>query len=282
MKYLLSASTPFRSSLWSLPDKKLMINTINAHSYNMAQKDREFASALRNSDVLLPDGVSIVYALRFLKGLRLKKIAGADLFEYEMRRLNEKKGSCFFLGCDQQTLKRIHEKVKAGYPEVTVYSFPPSFTDKFTERENEEMLTRINQYRPDVLFIGMTAPKQEKWAFQHYDELETGHICCIGAVFNFYAGTVSRAPGFMIALGLEWLYRFLKEPRRLWRRYLIGNTKFIFLIFREKRKAMRPGKKTLRNIPELRKTVISRTMPKVTKEVPKVEELQVSEGRDIS
>ena len=172
--------------------------------------------------------------------------------------------------------------MKDSYPHVTVNSFPPSFTDKFTERENEEMLNQINSCKPDVLFIGMTAPKQEKWAFQHYKELETGHICCIGAVFNFYAGTVSRAPGIMITLGLEWLYRLLKEPRRLWRRYLIGNTKFIFLIFSEKRKTMRRGKKPLRNIPELRKTVIMRTKPKVSREIPDSEELLVSGSWDIN
>ena len=96
------------------------------------------------------------------------------------------------------------------------------------------MIRKVNDFNPDVLFIGMTAPKQEKWAYQHFNELEAGHICCIGAVFDFYAGNIERAPGWMIDSGLEWLFRLLKEPRRMWRRYLIGNSKFIWLIIKEK------------------------------------------------
>ena len=80
----------------------------------------------------------------------------------------------------------------------------------------------------------MTAPKQEKWAYEHLSDLDARHICCIGAVFDFYAGTVSRAPGWMIAMGLEWFYRLIKEPSRMWRRYLIGNSKFIWLVIKEK------------------------------------------------
>ena len=96
------------------------------------------------------------------------------------------------------------------------------------------MLEAINTFQPDVLKIGMTAPKQEKWSFQHYGQLNVGHICCIGAVFDFYAGTIKRAPKWMIKMGLEWFYRLIKEPRRMWQRYLIGNFIFIYHIINEK------------------------------------------------
>ena len=96
------------------------------------------------------------------------------------------------------------------------------------------MLEKINAFEPDALFVGMTAPKQEKWAYEHFTHLQAGHICCIGAVFDFYAGTISRAPQWMIQMGLEWLYRLIKEPRRMWRRYLIGNSKFIWAVVKEK------------------------------------------------
>ena len=85
------------------------------------------------------------------------------------------------------------------------------------------MVEKINVFKPDVLFIGMTAPKQEKWAHEHFDRLDVGHVCCIGAVFDFYAGTVKRPPQWMINLGLEWLGRLLKEPKRMWYRYLISS-----------------------------------------------------------
>ena len=96
------------------------------------------------------------------------------------------------------------------------------------------MVELINNVNPDVLFVGMTAPKQEKWTFEHFKKINAGHICCIGAVFDFYAGTVHRAPAWMISSGLEWLYRLVKEPKRMWRRYLIGNTLFVAEIIREK------------------------------------------------
>ena len=96
------------------------------------------------------------------------------------------------------------------------------------------MVEQVNDKIPDVLFVGMTAPKQEKWAYQNFDKLNVGHICCIGAVFDFYAGTSKRAPKWMIEIGLEWFYRLLSNPRRMWRRYLIGNVQFIATIIREK------------------------------------------------
>ncbi|MFA6912412.1 MAG: WecB/TagA/CpsF family glycosyltransferase, partial [Proteiniphilum sp.] len=92
----------------------------------------------------------------------------------------------------------------------------------------------VNKVEPDVLFVGMTAPKQEKWTYEYFDQLRAGHICCIGAVFDFYAGTVKRAPKWMIQIGLEWFYRLIREPRRMWRRYLIGNTLFVIGILKEK------------------------------------------------
>ena len=96
------------------------------------------------------------------------------------------------------------------------------------------MIEAVNAVSPDVLFVGMTAPKQEKWVYMNIDKLQVGHVCSIGAVFDFYAGTIKRAPNWMIRIGLEWFYRFIKEPRRMWRRYLLGNIIFIWLIFREK------------------------------------------------
>ena len=96
------------------------------------------------------------------------------------------------------------------------------------------MIDAVNEVEPDVLFVGMTAPKQEKWSYQFYDELKAGHICCIGAVFDFYAGNIKRAPDWMISAGLEWLYRLLSEPRRIGRRYIIGNSLFVYEILKGK------------------------------------------------
>ncbi len=211
-----------------------MITTINAHCYNMTHKDIYYQKALLNSDILIPDGISIVWAIRWLTGQKIKKIAGADLFFYEMDRLNQTNGKCFFLGSSEETLNKIKERLKKDYPKVQVQVYSPPYKTQFSSEENAKMIEVVNTFNPDVLMIGMTAPKQEKWAYQHYNDLQVGHICCIGAVFDFYAGTINRAPQWMIKMGLEWFYRLIKEPRRMWRRYLAGNILFIWHIVKEK------------------------------------------------
>ena len=224
----------FNQPLHEINQSRALINTLNVHSYNTARKDKEFRKALQHSDILLPDGIGVVWALRLFNKLKLKKIAGEDLFHYEMHRVNQLGGKCFFLGSSNKTLQLIREKAATDYPRLQVYSYSPPFKTEFSAEESEAMVAAVNEVEPDVLFIGMTAPKQEKWAFKYFHQLNAGHICCIGAVFDFYAGTVKRAPHWMISVGMEWLYRLIAEPRRMWRRYLIGNTVFIAYVLMEK------------------------------------------------
>lgn len=230
----LAISQLYSQQLDNLASNKILINTLNAHSFNTAQHDEAFVKALQASDVLLPDGISVVLAVRWLTGERLKKIAGEDLFFWEMARMEKQKGKVFFLGSSESTLKLIRERAAKEYPHVQIETYSPPFKHEFTAEENKAMIEAVNILEPDVLFIGMTAPKQEKWAYAHFEQLNAGHVCSIGAVFDFYAGTVKRAPKIFIKLGLEWFYRLIMEPRRMWRRYLIGNMKFIGYILKEK------------------------------------------------
>jgi N-acetylglucosaminyldiphosphoundecaprenol N-acetyl-beta-D-mannosaminyltransferase len=223
---MLENYTLFNEPLSTIKAPKVLINTINAHSFNTVQIDKDFGEALESSNILLPDGVSVVWAMRMLTGIKLKKVAGADLFFYEMKRLNAIGGKCFFLGSSNDTLQLILKKAAIEYPNVKVYSYSPPYKPVFSDEDNKAMIDAVNAEQPDVLFIGMTAPKQEKWAHSHFDELQVGHVCCIGAVFDFYAGKINRAPNWMIKIGMEWFYRLVKEPKRMWRRYLIGNVKF--------------------------------------------------------
>lgn len=217
----------FDKDLKSLGPEKQLITTINAHSYNVTKSDDLFKDSLMKSDVLIPDGISVVWAVKWLTGKSLTKIAGADLFFYEMDRLNSLNGKCFFLGSTEQTLSKIIEKATKEYPNIQIETYSPPYKPEFSEEDNTEMIQAVNKFKPDVLFIGLTAPKQEKWAYQNFDKLNVGHVGCIGAVFDFYAGNIDRAPKWMIDFGLEWLYRLVMEPRRLWRRYLLGNLIFI-------------------------------------------------------
>lgn len=227
--------------LANLPEGKFLINTINSHSYNIARSDPQFKNALYAGDFLIPDGVGVVKALKFLKGERIDRITGWDLYVFEMSRIEERfagtgrRGKVFFLGSNNDVLGKIQKRAAVEYPDIDTYAYSPPYRPEFSEEESLLMLQRINKVQPDLLWIGMTAPKQEKWVFENYDKLEVVcHIGTIGAVFDYYAGTVKRAPLSWQRFGFEWLFRLLMEPRRLWVRYLIGNVRFIFYVLQEK------------------------------------------------
>lgn len=247
-----------KEQLAHIPEGKVLINTINAHSYNVAQKDDAFAEALRGGDYLIPDGASILKACRWLKAKSLPKerIAGWDLFSFEMNRLEsywplaighwqpansqQPTAKVMFLGSSEKVLAMIRERAAIDYPNLEVVTYSPPYKPEFSEEDNQAMIQAINDANPDLLWIGMTAPKQEKWAYQHWDELDIHcHCGTIGAVFDFYAGTAQRAPQWWQEHSLEWLYRLMKEPKRMWRRYVIGNPLFLWNIRKERIQAKR-------------------------------------------
>lgn len=212
------------------PEKTLIINTINAYSWTMTDRFPDFKKALQTSDILLPDGIAIVYAARLLAGRHIKKMAGADLHCLLLDLLNKKKGHCFYLGASQSTLDLIRKRLNKEYPNICVETFSPPFKEQFTDADNQEMYDVINRFSPDVVFVGMTAPKQETWIYHNHNNINTKVICGIGAVFDFYAETKKRPPQWMINCGLEWFGRLITDPRRLWKRYLIYNVVFLYKI----------------------------------------------------
>jgi len=214
--------------------KKTLITTINQYSYCIAEEDPEFKNALTQSDVLLPDGMAIVSAVQLQTGRKIKKIAGADIHLHLLNSLNEKRGSCFYFGSSEATLLKIKERLAVEFPNIRVATYSPPFRSYFSMAENTEMINAINAFTPDVVFVGMTAPKQEKWAFYHKTLLNTNIICAIGAVFDFYAGTVERPSPFWINLKMEWLIRLVKEPKRMWKRYLYYGPIFLIYMFQRK------------------------------------------------
>ena len=229
--------TRSREEMKSWPEGKFLVDTVNAHSFVVAQRDEAFAEALMTADALLPDGISIVKACRWLgtKNAPVEKIAGADLFAYEMEKLNGKGGTCFFLGSSPTTLALIEEKAAKVYPNIRIITYSPPYKPDFSSEESQAMVDAVLAADPDLLWVGLTAPKQEKWLHDHWQELDIHcHAGAIGAVFDFFAGTVERAPKKWIDLGLEWLYRLIKEPRRTWRRYLVNNPRFLWLVLRER------------------------------------------------
>ena len=215
-------------------DRLLVVDTLNAYSYVMARTDPAFRNALQHADVLLPDGFPVVIAARFLTGKVIKKIAGEDIFYHFCKKLNQSNGKCFFLGASPATLDRILAKIRNDFPGIQVSSYSPPFTAQFSAEESQQMLHAVRKFSPDVLFVGMTAPKQEKWVEQYKHLIEAKVVCSIGAVFDFYAGTVKRPSELWIRLNLEWLIRFLNEPKRLWKRYLVYSPLFFLEMIKYK------------------------------------------------
>ncbi|MFV5685826.1 WecB/TagA/CpsF family glycosyltransferase [Flavobacterium sp. GB2R13] len=213
---------------------KTLINTINQYSFCIAEKDTAFKKALQQSDILLPDGMAIVAAIKLLNRTKIKKIAGADIHHHLLDNLNKKGGTCFYLGSSENTLHKIVIRLSKEFPNIKVQTFSPPYKTAFSVAENKQMIEAVNAFQPDVLFVGMTAPKQEKWSFEHKEQLDAKIICSIGAVFDFYARTVVRPHSFWIKLRLEWFIRLVKEPRRMWKRYLYYGPVFIKLILEKK------------------------------------------------
>lgn len=215
-------------------EEKTVINTLNQYSYVMAERNSQFKNALLASDVLLPDGIGIVAACKILNGRRIKKIAGSDLHLHVLQQLKEISGSCFYLGSSASTLERIKKQCEQDFSGVSVGYYAPPFKTKFELEDNQIMIEAINAYNPDVLFIGMSAPKQEMWVHQHKHALNVKAICSIGAVFDFYAGTINRPSKFWVSIGMEWFIRLMKEPSRLWKRYLYYGPVFLFIVLKKK------------------------------------------------
>lgn len=214
--------------------KKTVINTINPHCYCEAKKDDLYSTALHQSDILLPDGIGIVWAIKVLTKEIITRVAGSDLHIGLLERMNKSAGKVFYMGSSPETLLKIQERIKREYPAIVTGSYSPPYKAVFTDEDNAQILAAINEFQPDVLFIGMTAPKQEKWVHQHKEQLNAKIIASVGAVFDFYAGTVKRSGKFWISLGLEWLPRLLREPKRLWRRNFISTPSFILEVLKAK------------------------------------------------
>jgi N-acetylglucosaminyldiphosphoundecaprenol N-acetyl-beta-D-mannosaminyltransferase len=210
-----------------------VINTISPNSYGISTKDSEFDRALKTTDFLVLDGVYFAFASLLLKGKNIKRNQGPDVFYHFMERLNKKSGKVFFLGSSVDVLNKIAKKAQIKYPNITVDYFSPPYKSSFSSEENEFMINKINDFQPDILFIGMTCPKQEKWAIQHREKLNAGLAICIGNVFDWFAGTQKAIHPFWFKIRLGWFIRIFLRPE-VFKRNIRNQMLFfwhVFLIF---------------------------------------------------
>ncbi|MBN1792896.1 WecB/TagA/CpsF family glycosyltransferase [Candidatus Woesearchaeota archaeon] len=216
-------------SLIKRSKKTNIVQTINAHSFVAAQEDLFFREALENADILLPDGASISIAtcLFNIKPRLHHRVPGPDFFMELTGLANKERLTYFFMGSSEEVLGMIRNRMKREYPNIKVHTLSPPIYP-FEKKVNCDIIKKINKAKPDVLWVGMTAPKQEKWTYENRLKLKVPLVASIGAAFDFYAGTRKRAPLLFQRLNLEWLYRFILEPRRMWKRYINSNVLFAF------------------------------------------------------
>ena len=208
------------------------LSTINTNSLLILKNDDKFREALTASYWIIPDGYGAIVACKLL-GLKIyQRISGTDIFNEINHKLNKQKNyRYFFFGSTKKTLRLIVKKMKLNYPNIKVTGYlSPPFKNNYSKIETKKMINFINKKKADVLWVGLTQPKQEKWIYENLDKLDTKFVGAIGAVFDFYSDQIKRAPETIQNFGLEWLYRMLQDPKRLWKRYLFCNLNFVLIV----------------------------------------------------
>ncbi len=204
---------------------------INAAKVVNAQKDEALRESIVNCDIINADGQAIVWASRFLNRPLPERVAGIDLMENLVKLGAEKKYRIFFLGAKEQVVKDVVEVYSKKYGESIIAGYRNGY---FTKEEEQQVATQIAGSGASILFVAMSSPKKEIFLNSYKDLIQTPFIMGVGGSFDVISGLVKRAPGWMQKWGLEWFYRVIQEPRRMWKRYLFGNSEFIYLVFKEK------------------------------------------------
>ena len=192
-----------------------IVNTINPHSFIVSLNDPEFHKALMSSDILLPDGSGILLASYIINGKKIDKMTGPSALDVALNHFDKKRSKVYFLGANEKTLLSISQKVNKKFNNIEVQTYSPPFSDKFSESENDKILNDIKEFNPDLLCIGMTAPKQEKWVYLNKEHLPDCCIMSIGAAFDWFSGVKKQPSKLSRRFHLAWLERFVREPIRM-------------------------------------------------------------------
>ena len=214
-----------------------LIFTANTEAIVLMRSNEEFRNAYSAADYALADGMPLVWFSRLIGDRLPERVTGSDLLP-ELCRMAEKKSlKVFFLGGTPEVTPKAVENLLKRFPALRVVGMATPWIDLADKQEvHSDLIESINRSEPDIVFIGFGAPKQEIWLGRNNERLKTGIIVTVGGTFDFLAGKTVRAPLWMQKSGLEWLWRLLHEPKRLWRRYLIGNARFLVIAWREWRK----------------------------------------------
>ena len=204
---------------------------MHGYGLRLARQSSEYFKVMNSVDTILADGVAVKVIAK-LSGVNIQRNTGSDLFEVVMSHTNSVQGTVFFLGGTSEILRKLCTRVAIDFPKVKITGkYAPPFSSVFDKEENQKITSLIGEAQPDVVWIGLGAPKQEIWAIEHLKYCKNVKIIAgIGAVFDFYSGNISRAPDWIRSIGLEWFYRGVAAPRQLWRRNISSIPIFVVII----------------------------------------------------
>lgn len=209
--------------------ERLLLGVANVAKVVNARRDSQLRRILNQADLILADGLPIVWLSRMLGDPLPERIAGIDIMYKLLQQANESHYRVYFLGAKPEVLRKVIRAVQRDYPGIRIAGYRDGYFDKAQEQSVAE---GIRNSRADILFVAMNSPKKEKFLEKWKDYMAVPVCHGVGGSFDILAGVTTRAPLWMQKSGLEWLYRLIQEPRRMWKRYLICNTKFIILSLR--------------------------------------------------
>jgi N-acetylglucosaminyldiphosphoundecaprenol N-acetyl-beta-D-mannosaminyltransferase len=205
----------------------------NVHVIMEGRQDPSFGEVLRSADLCVPDGMPLVWLGRHRGHALPRRVCGPDLLIDFCSTTKDAGYAHFFLGGQPSVTRKLTHELRSRFPDLRVAGiYSPPFR-QLTQEEDDAITTQINRAAPDVLWVGLGCPKQERWMREHRDKLQVPVVIGVGQAFDIHSGNAPQAPLWMREHGLEWLFRLYREPRRLWRRYLIYNTEFIFALLVE-------------------------------------------------
>lgn len=204
---------------------------INASKVNLMEKDEELRKIVNSCPLINADGASIVWASKVL-GIPLKeRVTGIDLFLKLVERANEKEYKIYLFGAKEEVVVKVKEIFEKQYANLNIVGYRNGY---FTEKDEPTIVRDMQESGADMMFVAFSSPKKEYWVNKYINQLNIPFVMGVGGSFDVVAGVTDRAPMWMQNHGLEWFYRFIQEPRRMWKRYIIGNAKFVLLTYKTK------------------------------------------------
>lgn len=212
-------------------DKHIHHTVVNAGKIVLMQEDKELEKSVNEADLINADGQAVVWASKMLGSPLPERVSGIDLMEKLVKRSFEKGYRCYFLGAEEDVVSNLITLYKKKYSNNVIAGYRNGYFKKSDEKSIAKVISQSNA---NILFVAITSPKKEIFLNTYKKELKNiNFIMGVGGSFDVIAGKVNRAPKWMQDFGFEWLYRVIQEPRRMFMRYLVGNTKFIYLVLKE-------------------------------------------------